>query len=117
MPDRPPRRERRRRGDDGVRVNAVMAVEIRDGAGLAEMLHAERAGAVSMHGAEPSERCGMAVKHRHNAAMGGDVGEEPLDMRAGMNETALSRALRRGPTGIEPVGGSNREETDVAAIL
>jgi hypothetical protein len=42
MPYRPPQRDSLRSGDDGVGVDAVVAVEVGDRAGLAEMLDAER---------------------------------------------------------------------------
>ena len=34
-----------------------------------------------------------------------------------MHEAALARALRRGPAGVEPVGRSDGEQADIAAIL
>src|SRR5690242_3783379 len=49
--------------DDGVGVDAVVAVEIADGAGLAEMFDAERLDAMAAHAAEPAERRRMAVEH------------------------------------------------------
>ena len=49
--------------------------------------------------------------------MGGNVGEQPLDMRARIDKAALAGALRCRPAGIEPVGGGDREEADVAAVL
>ena len=42
MPDRTPRRDGLGGGNDGVGVDAVVAVEVGDRAGLAEMLDAER---------------------------------------------------------------------------
>ena len=48
-----PGRDRLGGGDDGVGVDAVVAVEILDRAGLAEMLDAERPHAVAMDGAKP----------------------------------------------------------------
>ena len=45
------------------------------------------------------------------------VGEQPLDMRAGVDEAALAGALRRGPAGVEPVGRGDGEQADVAAVL
>src|SRR5262249_46381404 len=49
--------------DDGVGVDAVVAIEVGDRAGLPEMLDPERAHAVAVDGAEPGERGGMAVEH------------------------------------------------------
>ena len=45
------------------------------------------------------------------------VGEQPLDMRAGMHEAAFARALRRGPAGIQAVGRGDGEKSDIAAVL
>ncbi len=59
----------------------------------------------------------MAVEHRDDAAVRRQIGEQPLDVRAGMDEAALARALRRGPAGVEPVGRGDGEQADVAAVL
>src|SRR5262249_61093751 len=101
MPDRPTRRQRRRRRDDGIGVDAVVPIEIRDRAGLAEMLAAERAHAMALDGAEPGERRRMAVEHGDDAAMGRHIGHELFDMGTRVHEAALARALRRGPAGVE----------------
>src|SRR6202035_3383272 len=103
MPNRPPRRNCLGGGDDGVGVDAVVAVEVLDRAGLAEMLDAERPHAVAMDGAEPGQGRRMTVQHADDAAMPRQVGEQPLNMRAGVNQTALARPARRGPAGIETV--------------
>ena len=55
MPDRPPGRDRLGRRHDTLRVDAEVAVEIGDGASLAEMLDPERADAVAAHAAERDE--------------------------------------------------------------
>ena len=47
----------------------------------------------------------------------GQVGEQPLDVRAGMDEAALAGALRRGPAGVEAVRRGDGEQADVAAVL
>src|SRR5215831_246944 len=89
VPDRPARRQRRRRRDDGIGVDAVVPIKLRDRAGLPEMLDAERAHAVTAHGAEPGERRRMAVEHGDNPAMGWHIGHELFDMRARMHKPAL----------------------------
>ena len=81
------------------------------------MLDAERPHAMAVDRAEPGERRRMAVEHGDDAAMRRHVGQQPLDMRAGMHEAALARALRRGPAGVEPVGRGHGEQADVAAVL
>src|SRR5215468_6202261 len=80
MADRPARRERRRRRDDGIGVDAVVPVKLRDRAGLPEMLDAERADAMAVDGAEPGERRRMAVEHGDDPAMGRHIGHELFDM-------------------------------------
>src|SRR5580693_4570413 len=97
--DRPPRRDRLRRGDDGVGVDAVVAVEVLDRAGLAEMLDAERPHAMAVDGAEPRQGRRMAVEHADDAAMSRQAGEQALDMGAGVHQTALARPTCRGPAG------------------
>src|SRR6185437_9055227 len=64
MTDRAARRDGLRRGDDGIRVDAVVPVEVGERAGLAEMLDAERARAMAGDRTEPGERRRMAVEHR-----------------------------------------------------
>ncbi|NMA99650.1 MAG: hypothetical protein GX970_16360 [Phyllobacteriaceae bacterium] len=80
-----------------------MTVEICDRACLAKMFHAERAGSVAVDGAKPAERCRMTIDHRNETAMGWDVSQQTLDMARRMDESALARALRRGPPRIETV--------------
>src|SRR5262245_40340401 len=117
MADRTARCDRLGRRHDRLGVDAVVAIEVGNRAGLAEMLDAERPQAVTVHSAEPGERRRVAVEHGDHSAMGRQVGEEPLDMRAGVDEAALAGALRRGPAGIESVRRGDGEEADIAAIL
>src|SRR5580704_15989694 len=117
MADRPPWRDRLRRGNDGVGVDAVVAVEVPDRAGLAEMLDAERPHAMAVDGAEPSQSRRMTVEHADDAAMARQAGEQPLDVGAGVNQAALARPACRGPAGVETVGRSDSKQPDVAAIL
>src|SRR5262249_39668054 len=93
MPYRPPARQRLRRRDDRLGVDAIVPVEIADRTGLAEMLDPERAHAVTGDGAEPGERRRMTVEHGDDAAMRRHVVEQPLHMRARMDEAALARPL------------------------
>src|SRR5580693_6035498 len=117
MADRTARRNSFGGGDDGVGVDAVVAVEVLDRAGLAEMLDAERPHAMAMDGAEPGQGRRMTVQHADDAAMPGQAGEQPLDMRTGVNQAALARPACRGPAGIETVRRRDGQEPDVAAIF
>src|SRR5215210_3279311 len=55
--------------DDGIGVNAVVTVQLVDGAGLAEMLDTESFEPVAAYAAEPTQRCRMAVDHGNDAAV------------------------------------------------
>jgi hypothetical protein len=54
--------------NDGVRVNAVVVIEIGDGAGV---LNAHRLGTMAADGSEPGERRGMAVEHGYQTSIAG----------------------------------------------
>src|SRR5262250_1608535 len=95
VPDRPTRGQRRCRRDDGIGVDAVVPIKLRDRAGLPEMLDAERAHAMAVDGAEPDERRRMAVEHGHDPAMGRHIGHELFDMRARARGAAVQPALSR----------------------
>src|SRR5438093_12299437 len=71
--------KRCRCGHNGVGIDAVVPIEVGNRAGLAEMLDPERTSLVPVHGAQPGECCRMAVEHRDNAAVGGNVGKQLLD--------------------------------------
>ncbi len=45
--------------------------------------------AVAVDGAEPAERCRVAVEHADDAAIARHFGEEPLDMGADMHQVPL----------------------------
>src|SRR5262249_57387666 len=81
------------------------------------MLDTKRAYAVAGDGAKPGERRRMTIEHGDDGAMGRQLLEQPLDMGACMHQAALARPLRRGPAGIEAVGGGHREQPDVTAVL
>src|SRR5436309_745077 len=109
IPDRPARRGCVRGVDDGVRVDAEMAVEVGDRAGLAEMLDTERLLPVAVDAAEPGERRRVAVQHRDDAAIARELAEQALDMAGRLVVAALARPLGRLPAGIEPVGRGDGE--------
>ncbi len=117
MPDRAARGDGLGGGDDGVGVDAVAAGEVGDGAGLAEMLDAQRAHAVAVDGPQPGKRRRVVVEHGDEAAVGWHLGEQPLDVGARAHIAALARALGGGPAGIEAVGRGDGEQADVAAVL
>src|SRR5581483_6951043 len=90
--------------DDGVGVDAVVAIEVGDGAGLAEMLDAERFDAMTAHAADPAQRRRMAVEHGDDAAIARQGREQLLDMAQMLHAAAVAAQLpRRGPTRVESV--------------
>src|SRR5580704_6258380 len=115
--DRPTRRDRLRGGDDGVGVDAVVPVEVRDRAGLAEMLDTERPDLMAEDRAEPGQRCRVAIEHADDAAMRRQAAQEPFDMGASVNAAALARPAGRGPAGIEPVGRRHGKKAHVAPVF
>jgi len=117
MSDRPAGRDGLRRGDNGVGVDAVVAVEGSDRSGLTEMLDAERAYTVAGDRPQPGKRRWMSIQHGDDAAMRRQIGEQPFDMRARMHKAAFAHALRGGPAGIEPIGRGDGEQADVAPVL
>src|SRR5437016_2862176 len=80
VPHRRTNRKTFRRIDDGVGVDAVVAVEVANAAGLAKMLDAKRLDAVAAHAAEPAQRGRVAVDHGHDAAIAGERRQQPFDM-------------------------------------
>src|SRR6478609_6287904 len=69
-----------RRIDDGVGVDAVVAIEVANRAGLAELLDAERLNTMTAHAAEPAERRRMAVDYGHDAAVARQRRQQLLDV-------------------------------------
>src|SRR3954447_7692398 len=57
------------RVDDGVGVDAVVAIQLVDGAGLAETLHTKGFEPVAAYAANPTERRRMAIDHGDDAAV------------------------------------------------
>ncbi len=103
--------------DNALRVDAEMAVEIRDRSRLAETRHPEGPRAMSRDGTQPTERCRVAVEHGHDPAMGRQAGQKALDMAAGVRDARFAGGLCGDPAGVEAVRGRDRQETDVAAVL
>src|SRR6185312_17440560 len=98
-------------------IDAVMPVELGERSGLAEVLDAKRAYAMAGNGAKPCKCRRVAVEHGDDPAIRRHVAKQPLDVRACVHKTALTHSLGSGPAGVEPVGGSDREQADVAAVL
>jgi hypothetical protein len=91
-------------------LDAVVAVEVANGAGLAELLDAERLHPVSTNAAEPAECRRMAVDHRHDAAVPRQRRQQLFDMAEILDATALAPQIPRGgPSGMQPVGRGYRQ--------
>ena len=76
-------------GDDRVYVYTVMPVEIRDGAGLAKVLDAERTQTMAFDRTEPGQRRWMSVKYGNNPAMRRQIREQAFDVRARIDEVRV----------------------------
>src|SRR4051812_50018884 len=103
-----------RRVDDGVGVDAVVAIELVDGAGLAEMLNAERFEPMAPYATEPTERGGMTVDHRDDPAVSRQRPEHFFDM-AEMRQAAAGPAavLRPRPRRMQTVPRRNTPQPDI----
>src|SRR5664279_1886802 len=84
--------------DDGVGVDAVVAIEVVDGAGLAEMLDAEGFDLVAAHAAEPAQCRRMAVDHGDEPAIARQRRQQFFDMAEMLRRAAVAAQLAcRGP--------------------
>src|SRR5215813_11325630 len=102
MPDRRADGETFRRIDDGVGVEAMVAVEVVNGAGLAKMFDTERLDAVAADAAEPAERGRMAVDHGDDAAIARQRRQQVFDVAEILDATALAAQFPRGgPAGVQ----------------
>src|SRR6185312_571565 len=97
--------------EDGVGVEAVDAVEVRQIARLAEMLDAERVDAMPRHGAEPGQRRRVAVEHGDERGVLAERRQEALDLAL----TAAAQLVE--PAGMEPVGRGDRQEAGARYVL
>src|SRR5260370_14598981 len=95
-----------------------MAIEVADGAGLAELLDAERFDAMAAHAAKPAECCGMTVEHGNNAALARQRRQQFFDMAEMWQSSAVAALFsRRGPAAMQPVGGGDRKQPDIPSAL
>src|SRR5262249_6835128 len=96
-----PRADHLRRGNDGIGIDPIVPVEVGDGTRLAEMLDTEWPDAVAVDRAEPCQGRRVAIQHSDNAAISGQTGKQPLDVRAGMDKSTFAGATGRGPARIQ----------------
>src|SRR6185437_1278769 len=76
--------------NDGVGVDVIVAIEVVDGAGLAEMLDAQRFQPLAAHAAQPSKRCRMTIDHAHNTAISRQWGQKLFDMAEMAQATVIT---------------------------
>ena len=80
-----------------VRVDLVVFVEVRDGAGLAEVFDAEGGGHVAGDGADPGEGGGVAVCYGNEGCVTRDLCHEALDLADGAGVAAGAGPAGGGP--------------------
>src|ERR1700677_805058 len=118
VPDRGAGGEAFGRIDDGIGVDAMVAVEVVDGAGLAEMLDAEGFDPVAAHAAEPTQCRRMAVDHGDDAAIPRQRRQQFLDMAEMLGPAAVAAQLAcRGPARMQPVRRGDRQQADIPAAF
>ena len=106
------------RGQDGVHVEAVVAVELARSSPTGRSAR-RRARA---RGGRRRRRATTAPRDRHPsrvtmAASRGSSASSVLDMRARLALALLARPLRRVPAGRQPVGRGHRQHADAAPVL
>jgi hypothetical protein len=117
MPHWPTRRDRLRRRDDGVRVDAGGPVEIVHVAGLAKRCHAQRSRPVAVDGAEPAQGGRVAVKHGDQGGVPWHGRQRPLHVGRSGGPTVLAGMLGGHPAGMQSIGRGDGQQIDVPAIL
>lgn len=117
MANRAAGRDRLSRMQNGIRVDAVMAVEVGNRPSLPEMLHSQWADAMTVDRTEPRQGRRMAIKDSDEAAMGRDLHQQTLNVGAGVQEPVFTGTAGRGPAGVEAIGRCDSEQADVAPIL
>src|SRR5262245_10248889 len=85
------------RRQDRVDVEAVVAVELGQRSGLAEMLHTQRAHAVAADAANPGQRLGIGVRHGDDGGIARQLREQALDVCTPLALALLARTLGRVP--------------------
>lgn len=80
------------------------------------MVWPERHNALAAHGAKPGMGGGVAIEHGYQGGVGGQGGEQGLDMGLCF-DTLPSLALRGAPSCIEPVGAGYGEQPGAGHIL
>ena len=78
-----------RRINDGIRIHAVVTIEIVDRAGLAELLDPQRLDAMATDRAQPAQRRRMAVDDGDNAAIARQRCQQLLDMAEMLHTSAM----------------------------
>ena len=118
MPDRTAWHNRLCGGDDGMGVDAEMAVEIGDRCRSGRNARRPASGCGG-RSTEPSQAsvAGWPSITVTRPQWDGTSGEQPLDMAAGMGKAVLAGTAGGGPAGIQPVGGGDGQEADIAPVL
>src|SRR6516164_6496743 len=96
--------------DNGVSVFAILAIELIDGAGLAEMLDPERLDTMPAHAAKPPKGRRVAVYHGDDAAVPWQRGQQLFDVTEMLHASAITAQPSSGePAGMQTVDGGDRE--------
>src|SRR5215471_14290166 len=82
------------------------------------MLDAQRLDPVTANAAEPAERRRMAVDDSDDAAVARQGRKQLFDMAQMLHAAVVAaQSSCTGPASMEPVSGSNREQSDVTSAL
>ena len=117
MPDRPSGCDSLGGAQDRLRVDAVMAIEVRKRAGLTERIHAEGPHAMPGDRAQPTQRGRVRIGDGDERAIAGHGSQQAFDgaKRIGLPRFARLAGVR--PIGMQPIGRSDGEQAHVTPIL
>ena len=104
-------------GDDCIRIDTEMAIEIIYRSGLAEMFDPKGNRLVARDCPQPGQRGRMPIGDGDQRAVGRQAGHQALDLAGRAGSASAARPLRGGTASIEPIGRSDRENADISAVL
>ena len=103
--------------DNGVGIDTVVAIEIANRAGLAEMFDPHRDRLMTGDSAQPGQRRRMTVDDGDDFAVTRKVGHQGLDMRLRRFVAAGPGTLGRSPAGVQPVSRRHGQHPNIPAAL
>src|SRR5271157_2458566 len=87
--------------DDGLGIEAILAIEVGDVTRLAETIDAQGHDAVPGHGTQPGKRRRMAIEDSHKGRVGAEGIQQGLDVRTSFRLASTARVGGGQPVRVE----------------